>query len=50
MEAELEAALSRQRYVRSDKPSDTEAGGARGVTGHRHGHPRPSLTEAATRQ
>lgn len=43
MEAELEAVLSRPRYVRSGKPSNTEAGGAQGVTGHRHGHRSRSL-------
>jgi putative transposase len=43
VEAELEAVLSRPRYVRSDKPSNTEAGGVRGVTGHRHGHRPRSL-------
>ena len=43
VEAELEAVLSRPRYVRSGKPSNTEAGGARGVTGHRHGHRSRSL-------
>jgi putative transposase len=43
VEAELEAVLSRRRYVRSGKPSDTEAGVAPGVTGHRHGHRSRSL-------
>jgi putative transposase len=43
IEAELEAVLSRQRYVRRGKPSSTEAGGAQGVTGHRHGHRSRSL-------
>jgi len=43
IEAELEAVLSRQRYVRRGKLSNTEAGGAQGVTGHRHGHRSRSL-------
>jgi putative transposase len=43
VEAELEAVLSRPRYVRSGKPSNMEAGGAQGVTGHRHGHRSRSL-------
>jgi putative transposase len=43
VEAELEAVLSRPRYVRSGKPSNTEAGGAQGVAGHRHGHRSRSL-------
>jgi transposase-like protein len=43
VEAELEAVLSRPRYVRSGKPSNTEAGVAPGVTGHRHGHRSRSL-------
>src|SRR6516225_9066689 len=43
VEAELEAVLSRPRYVRSGKPSSTEAGVAPGVTGHRHGHRSRSL-------
>jgi putative transposase len=43
VEAELEEALSRPRYVRGGKPSSTEAGGAQGVTGHRHGHRSRSL-------
>jgi len=43
IEAELEAVLSRQRYVRRGKLSNTEAGGARGITGHRHGHRSRSL-------
>ena len=41
VEAELEAVLSRPRYVRSGKPSNTEAGV--GVMGHRHGHRSRSL-------
>jgi putative transposase len=43
VEGELEAVLSRPRYVRSGKPSNTEAGVAPGVTGHRHGHRSRSL-------
>lgn len=43
VEAELEAVLSRPRYVRCGKPSNMEAGGAQGVTGHRHGHRSRSL-------
>jgi transposase-like protein len=43
VEAELEEALSRPRYVRGGKPSSAEAGGAQGVTGHRHGHRSRSL-------
>jgi putative transposase len=43
VEAELEAVLSRPRYVRSGKPSNTEAGVSPGVTGHRHGHRSRSL-------
>jgi putative transposase len=43
VEAELESVLSRPRYVRSGKPSNTDAGGVQGVTGHRHGHRSRSL-------
>jgi transposase-like protein len=43
VEAELEAVLSRPRYVRSGKPSNTEAGVVPGATGHRHGHRSRSL-------
>jgi putative transposase len=43
VEAELEAVLSRPRYVRSSKPSNTEAGSSAGVTGHRHGRRSRSL-------
>lgn len=43
VEAELEAVLSRPRYVRSGKPSNTDAGGVQDVTGHRHGHRSRSL-------
>ncbi len=43
VEAELEAALSRPRYARGGKPLSTEAGGTRGVAGHRHGHRSRSL-------
>src|SRR5262249_6444826 len=43
VEAELEAVLSRPRYVRSGKPSSPEAGSSRDVTGHRHGHRSRSL-------
>jgi transposase-like protein len=43
MEDELEAALSRPRYARGVKRPSTAAGGAQGVTGHRHGHRSRSL-------
>ncbi|MDR3473755.1 MAG: IS256 family transposase [Devosia sp.] len=40
---ELDAVLSRQRYVRGAKPSIGPAGEAEVVTGHRHGHRPRSL-------
>jgi putative transposase len=43
IEAELEAALSRPRYARRPKEASENADGARGITGHRHGHRSRSL-------
>ena len=43
VEEELEAALSRPRYVHSSKPSSTQVSGAQGIMGHRHGHRSRSL-------
>src|SRR6202011_6101192 len=43
IEAELEAALSRPRYARRPKEVSENAGGASGITGHRHGHRSRSL-------
>jgi putative transposase len=43
IEAELEAALSRPRYARRRKEAAGNAGGASGITGHRHGHRSRSL-------
>ena len=43
IESELEAALSRPRYARRPKGACENADGARGITGHRHGHRSRSL-------
>jgi putative transposase len=43
IESELEAALSRPRYARRPKEACENADGARGITGHRHGHRSRSL-------
>jgi putative transposase len=43
IEAELDAALSRPRYARHPKEVSENAGGASGITGHRHGHRSRSL-------
>jgi putative transposase len=43
IEGELDLALSRPRYARHAKPSSSEAEGAVGASGHRHGHRSRSL-------
>jgi putative transposase len=43
IEGELDMALSRPRYARHVKPSNGEAEGGVGATGHRHGHRSRSL-------
>jgi putative transposase len=43
LEAELDRALARSRYVRGAKPPSDDSRGAPGITGHRHGHRQRSL-------
>ena len=43
IEGELDLALSRPRYARHAEPSSSDAEGAVGVSGHRHGHRSRSL-------
>ncbi|HZD89631.1 MAG TPA: IS256 family transposase [Pseudolabrys sp.] len=43
LEAELDRALARSRYVRGAKPPSEDSRGTPGISGHRHGHRQRSL-------